>query len=158
MGPTYVCRGGRAARLVVVALAPLALACAGGPAPTLAAAPERPITPEERARTATSEDWAGTATARLEELFVGRFPGVRVVAASGGIQVRIRGQSSINGPTAPLYIIDGMPYEASNGLLSINPHDVAKIEVLKDIGQTAFYGVRGANGVVLITTKRPGKL
>ena len=155
MGPNSACRGGRAASCLMLALA---AACAGGAPPSLSAAPEQAMTPEERARTATAEQWAGTPTARLEELFVGRFPGVRVVAAPGGIQVRIRGQSSINGPNTPLFILDGMPYEASNGLLSINPSDVAKIEVLKDIGQTAFYGVRGANGVVLITTKRPGKL
>ena len=154
MGPTYALRGGRAAPLLALALA---AACAGGPAPSLTAQPDRPMSPEQRARTATAEDWAGTPAARLEELFVGRFPGVRVVAAPGGIQVRIRGQSSINGPNTPLYIVDGMPYEPTNGLLSINPNDVAKIEVLKDIGQTAYYGVRGANGVVVITTKRPGR-
>jgi TonB-dependent SusC/RagA subfamily outer membrane receptor len=152
MGSTWVLRGGRAAPLVALALA---AACRGGPQPAFT--PElRPLTPSERARTATAEDWEGTPTARLEELFVGRFPGVRVVSAPGGIQVRIRGQSSISGPTSPLYIVDGMPYEASNGLVNINPRDVAKIEVLKDIGQTAFYGVRGANGVIIITTKRPG--
>ena len=50
--------------------------------------------------------------------------------------------------------VDGMPYDAPNGLLSINPNDIAKIEILKDIGSTSYYGVRGANGVVLISTKR----
>jgi TonB-dependent SusC/RagA subfamily outer membrane receptor len=115
------------------------------------------MTAEERARTATADQWQGMAPSRLEELFVGRFPGVRVVAAPGGISVRIRGQSSIHGSNAPLYVLDGMPYDAPTGLISINPHDVAKIEVLKDIGSTAYYGVRGANGVVLITTKRAGR-
>ena len=153
MGPNSVLRGGRAAPCLALALA---AACAGGPAPAVTPERAKSMSPEERARTATARDWAGVPAARVEELFVGRFPGVRVVAAPGGIQVRIRGQSSINGPNTPLYILDGMPYEASNGLLSINPHDVAKIEVLKDIGQTAFYGVRGANGVVVITTKRAG--
>ena len=156
MGPRIPPQGGRAARCLALAVI-LAAACAGGPAPSLTPEREQPMTPEQRARTATAEDWEGRPTARLEELFVGRFPGVRVVAAPGGIQVRIRGQSSIHGPNAPLYIVDGMPYEASNGLLSLNPHDVAKIEVLKDIAQTAYYGVRGANGVVLITTKRAGQ-
>jgi TonB-dependent SusC/RagA subfamily outer membrane receptor len=161
MGPTSVRRGVRAAPFLAPALAALSVlaACAGGAggaAPSPSPTPRSPSA-EQRARTATAEDWAGTPASRLEELFVGRFPGVRVVAAPGGIQVRIRGQSSINGPNTPLYIVDGMPYDATNGLLSINPHDVAKIEVLKDIGSTAYYGVRGANGVVVITTKRPGR-
>jgi TonB-dependent SusC/RagA subfamily outer membrane receptor len=115
------------------------------------------LSPNERSRTATADQWEGTPHARLEELFVGRFPGVRVVSAPGGLQIRIRGQSSINGPNTPLFIVDGMPYEPTNGLVSLNPNDVARIEILKDVGQTAFYGVRGANGVVLITTKRPGR-
>lgn len=109
---------------------------------------------DARARTATAEDWAGTTPARAEELFVGRFAGVRVVTAPGGISVRIRGTSTINGDGAPLYVVDGMAIEAPNGLLTMNPSDIAKIEVLKDIGATSYYGVRGANGVVLITTKR----
>jgi TonB-dependent SusC/RagA subfamily outer membrane receptor len=70
------------------------------------------------------------------------------------MSIRIRGASSIYGDNAPLFVVDGMPMDAPNGLISINPQDVAKIEVLKDIGQTSYYGVRGANGVVLITTKR----
>ena len=152
MGPTSVRRGVRGAPFLALTLA----ACAGGAAPSTRPTPMA-TSGEQRARTATAEDWAGTPAARLEELFVGRFAGVRVMAAPGGIQVRIRGQSSINGPNTPLYIVDGMPYDATNGLLGINPHDVAKIEVLKDIGATAYYGVRGANGVVVITTKRPGR-
>ena len=110
---------------------------------------------DARSRTATSDDWAGSTPARAEELFAGRFPGVRVVSAPGGLSIRIRGQATINGDGAPLYVVDGFPMEPTNGLLSINPSDIQKIEVLKDIGQTAYYGVRGANGVVLITTKRP---
>jgi TonB-dependent SusC/RagA subfamily outer membrane receptor len=141
-------------RLRLVGPLLLAAACHGGgktaPTPT-----PRPARTEDRSRTATSEDWAGMTPARAEELFVGRFAGVRVVSAPGGISVRIRGQNSINGNSAPLYVVDGMPFDAPNGLLSVNPSDIAKIEVLKDIGSTAFYGVRGANGVVLITTKRP---
>ena len=130
----------------------LLAACHGG---TAASSP-RPARPgaDDRARTATADDWRGSTPVRAEELFIGRFPGVRVVAAAGGISVRIRGTSTINGDGAPLYIVDGMPMDAPNGLLSINPSDIAKIEVLKDIGATSYYGVRGANGVVLITTKR----
>jgi TonB-dependent SusC/RagA subfamily outer membrane receptor len=73
----------------------------------------------------------------------------------GGISVRIRGQSTINGNTEPLYVIDGLPIQPGPGgsLVGINPHDIASIEVLKDAANTAFYGVRGANGVILIKTK-----
>jgi TonB-dependent SusC/RagA subfamily outer membrane receptor len=92
----------------------------------------------------------------VEELFEGRFPGVRVTAVPGqGIAVRIRGATSVNGSNEPLYVVDGFPLAtSSDGLLALNPSDIARIEVLKDPGSTAEYGMRGANGVVLITTKR----
>lgn len=107
---------------------------------------------------ATSRDWENQSTGRVEELFVGRFPGVQVYQAAGGIQVRIRGATSLRGSNDPLYIIDGFPFTpGTDGLIAINPSDIAKIEVLKDAGQTAEYGSRGANGVVRITTKRGGK-
>ena len=108
-------------------------------------------------QTATDGDWKGTSVARVEELFEGRFPGVRVLRLpGGGISVRVRGGSTLNGSDEPLFVIDGMPIEPGpGGLIGINPADIAKIEILKDIGSTSFYGVRGGNGVVLITTKRP---
>lgn len=95
--------------------------------------------------------------ARAEELMDGRFPGVQVVRlAGGGIAVRVRGATSIMGSNEPLYVLDGMTLEPGPGgaLLGINPADIARIEVLKDIGSTSMYGVRGANGVVLITTRK----
>lgn len=112
--------------------------------------------PAAASRTATSEEWRGRSVARAEELMVGRFPGVQVMSAPGqGISVRIRGASSLRGGTEPLYVIDGMPYTPGpDGLLSINPSDIAKIQVLKDAAQLAEYGSRGGNGVVVITTKR----
>ena len=86
----------------------------------------------------------------------GRFAGVEVLRVRGGIAVRIRGATSTMGSNEPLYVIDGMAVEPGPGgaLVGINPHDIAKIRVLKDIGSTSFYGMRGANGVVVITTKR----
>ena len=71
--------------------------------------------------------------------------------------VRIRGGSSIQGNNEPLYIIDGIPIEPGpNGSLTgINPNDIASIEVLKDAASTTLYGVRGANGVIIIKTKHP---
>jgi TonB-dependent SusC/RagA subfamily outer membrane receptor len=94
---------------------------------------------------------------RAEELLRGRFPGVEVIPIpGGGISVRIRGATSVSLSTEPLYVVDGVPIQAEPGgaLKWLAPQDIAKIEVLKDIGSTAFYGVRGANGVILITTKQ----
>lgn len=70
---------------------------------------------------------------------------------SGG-QIRIRGSRSINGANDPLFVVDGIPFEGS--LNDINPDDVASIDILKDAASTAIYGSRGANGVILVTTKK----
>lgn len=80
-------------------------------------------------------------------------PGVRVIEeAGGGITVRIRGNNSFMSGEDPLFVVDGMPFQGD--LLSINPTSIATITVLKDAGETAMYGSRGANGVILIRTKR----
>ncbi len=107
------------------------------------------------ARIATDSQWKGSSATRVEELFQGRFPGVRVIQQPGGIAVEIRGATSVIGRNSPLYIIDGFPVETGpEGLITLNPNDIARIEILKDAGSIAEYGVRGANGVVVITTKR----
>jgi TonB-dependent SusC/RagA subfamily outer membrane receptor len=94
---------------------------------------------------------------RVEELLKGRVAGVEVIETGDGFKVRIRGQQSLSGDTQPLYVVDGMPMTPGpDGLVSINPRDVESIEVLKDASSTAIYGVRGANGVILIKTKRGG--
>lgn len=71
--------------------------------------------------------------------------------------MRIRGAVSIHGSTAPLYILDGMPIEPgpAGTLSGVNPTDIESIKVLKDAAETAMYGSRGGNGVIIITTKRP---
>ena len=98
----------------------------------------------------------------LEKSIQGRIAGVQVQQSSGqpgaGISMRIRGVSSIAGGNEPLYVIDGLPQfnddvRGANGLATINPSDIQSIEVLKDASATAIYGSRGANGVVMITTK-----
>ena len=92
---------------------------------------------------------------QVEELLEGRSAGVRVIRLpSGGVSVQIRGRGSIHGDTEPLYVVDGMPVQVTTGrgLLWLNPGDIERIEILKDAGATALYGVRGANGVVVITT------
>ena len=71
-------------------------------------------------------------------------------------QITIRGNRSISASNAPLYVIDGIPFAAGN-VADINPNDIASLEVLKDASATAIYGSRGANGVILITTKRGEK-
>lgn len=87
----------------------------------------------------------------------GRAAGVQVTQASnapgGGVVVRIRGGNSLNAGNEPLYVIDGFPVYNSGGT-DFNPSDIESVEVLKDASATSIYGSRGANGVVLITTKR----
>lgn len=87
----------------------------------------------------------------------GTTPGVQIISSSGdpaagGGSIRIRGIGSMSASNAPLYIVDGMPYDGS--IADINPSDVESMSVLKDASASAIYGARGANGVVLITTKR----
>ena len=87
----------------------------------------------------------------------GTAPGVQVISSSGdpadgSATIRIRGIGSMSASNAPLYIVDGMPYDGS--ISEINPNDVESMSVLKDAAASAIYGARGANGVVLITTKR----
>jgi TonB-dependent SusC/RagA subfamily outer membrane receptor len=92
----------------------------------------------------------------MESQFAGKFPGVEVSrVASGGITIRIRGATSIMGSSEPLFIIDGAKVASGpGGLLFLDPNEIKKIEVLKDIGSTSIYGSEGANGVIIITTKR----
>jgi TonB-dependent SusC/RagA subfamily outer membrane receptor len=132
-------------------LAALSSACAGRSAP-----PAVVSTPAAADEGIDVEELNGAPARRVEELLVGRFPGVRVFRlANGAISVQIRGASSVMGDNEPLYVLDGQPLADTPGgaLMGIDPHDIARIEVLKDIGSISFYGVRGANGVVLITTK-----
>lgn len=93
---------------------------------------------------------------RVEELFVGRFPGVQVFNVEGQLQIRIRGASSFSLSTEPLILVDGQQLNpGSGGLIGLNPRDIQRIEVLKDAVSTAEFGARGSNGVIKITTKRP---
>jgi TonB-dependent starch-binding outer membrane protein SusC len=140
------------AALSVGLLISLAVACAhrnAPPPPTVAPSPM-----------VTSEDLDRQPGQPIEQVLMGRFPGVTVERTSnGGVAVRIRGTTSIRGSNEPLYVIDGVEIEPGPGgsLAGINPHDIASIQVLKDPAETAMYGVRGANGVIVIKTKRPGQ-
>ncbi len=103
-------------------------------------------------------------TASLNQGLAGRMPGVQVNTNSGRpggrTTVRIRGFSSINSSNNPLYVVDGVQLpvgnqnQFSNAIDFINPNDIVSVEVLKDASSTAIYGARGANGVILVTTKK----
>lgn len=99
--------------------------------------------------------------ANLQNGLQGRAAGVEVQKTGStpgaSAQIRIRGERSISGSNDPLIILDGIPYQGTNVMSDINPSDIASMEVLKDASATAIYGSRGANGVILITTKRGKK-
>jgi TonB-dependent starch-binding outer membrane protein SusC len=107
----------------------------------------------------------------VDQALQGRAAGVQVTQSSaapgGGLSVRVRGANSLISGSEPLYVIDGLPIypdnnsygtggdrQSKNALAALNPNDIESIEVLKDASATSVYGSRGANGVVLITTKR----
>ena len=94
----------------------------------------------------------------IDGLLQGRVAGVQVINSSqdpgASSTIRIRGNSSLNGSNAPLVVIDGFPYGDAGDLKQINPQDIVSMEVLKDASASAIYGSRGANGVILITTRK----
>lgn len=118
----------------------------------------------------SAKEIANIPAASSDQLLQGRAAGVQVNNNSGtpggGVFVRIRGTSSINASSDPLYVVDGIPIQSNNlsslglggGITSpiadINPADIESMEILKDASATAIYGARAANGVVLITTKK----
>ncbi len=121
-----------------------------------------------------SKDFNGGVIASPEQLIQGKTAGVQITTTSGepgaGMNIRIRGTSSVRSGNGPLYVVDGVPLSgantsvgsgggglgsaaAKNPLNFLNPNDIASMDILKDASATAIYGSRGANGVVLITTK-----
>ncbi len=100
---------------------------------------------------------AGREVTSIIDLMEGRLPGVTVRRlGNGDVSIRVRGASSFMGGGEPLFVIDGRPVmtPASSALMAISPRDIVRIDVLKDAGATAIYGSRGANGVIVITTRR----
>ena len=125
--------------------------------------------------TVTTEALERAPIKSIDQMLQGTAPGVQVTTGSsepgGALSVRIRGTSSITGNSEPLYVIDGFPIENDiegssvgdggrtrttppNPLITLNPSDIESISVLKDASATAIYGARGANGVIIITTKQ----
>lgn len=122
----------------------------------------------------TSEDFNGGVIASPEQLIQGKTAGVQITQTSGepgaGVEIRIRGTNSVRSNNNPLFVVDGVPLAGDdtsangqnlglgsaasrNPLNFLNPSDIESISVLKDASATAIYGSRGANGVVIITTK-----
>lgn len=121
----------------------------------------------------SSEDFQNAANTSVDQMLQGKVAGVRITQTSGqpggGVSLRIRGNSSLNAGNEPLYVIDGLPIDntpllsgngagvpgsaPANPLSAINPQDIESVQILKDASASAIYGSRGANGVVLITTK-----
>jgi len=118
------------------------------------------------AATVGTEDFNKGRIVAPEQLIQGKVAGVQVVdnnEPGGGMAVRIRGGTSIQASNDPLYVIDGVPITVGGGasagrnpLNFLNPNDIESVTVLKDASATAIYGSRGANGVVIITTKTGG--
>jgi TonB-dependent starch-binding outer membrane protein SusC len=92
----------------------------------------------------------------VADMLVGRFPGVEVTPTSNGrVSIRIRGAHSMKGNQEPLLVLDGVPQNTDGStLMDLDPHDIASIDVLKDAASTSAYGSRGANGVILIATRK----
>ncbi len=101
-----------------------------------------------------ASDFEAQPVIRMEDALKGRASGIEVLKPNGapgsGMKIRIRGANSINGQNDPLYVVDG--YVGAD-IVSLNPDDIESISILKDASSTAIYGNRGANGVVIITTK-----
>ena len=91
----------------------------------------------------------------ISQAIQGRAAGVQVIQPSGkpgtGLSIRVRGSTSVQAGNEPLYVVDGVP---TNNIQNLNPRDIESMQILKDASSAAIYGSRGANGVVLITTKR----
>ena len=103
-----------------------------------------------------SDDIAKIQSSNVAQSLVGRVAGLQTASSSGDLtgkpSIRIRGISSINAGKEPLWVVDGVPYEGD--LNNINPNDIASMTVLKDAASNALYGARGANGVIMVTTKK----
>ena len=105
---------------------------------------------------ASGEKMRSNSPRTVADMLVGRFPGVDVrQLPNGSMSIRIRGTRSFRSNEEPLIVVDGIPqHSGSQSLMDLNPRDVESIEVLKDAAATAVFGSRGANGVILVSTRR----
>ncbi len=125
----------------------LAAGCA-----SLGAPPSSPPAPN-----VTAQDIERNSGHSIIDILQSKAPGLIVTQSSnGGVSLQIRGPSTLLGSNEPLFVIDDIPVEAGPGgaLMGVNPYDIDTIRVLKNPADIGIYGVRGANGVILIRTKR----
>ena len=142
-------------RVVLVGAALMAATSCGGNAQSH---PAQPAQPAESAKPdVTGKDLEQGSDLPVEVQLQARAAGLVIVPSTGGIQ--IRGPSSFMSGSQPLYVVDGVQWTAGSGgvLSGISPHDIESSRLLKNPEDVAIYGVRGGNGVIVITTKRPGK-
>lgn len=106
----------------------------------------------------SADEWADRPIISAQQAIQGKAAGVQVVQPSGkpgvGIQVRVRGATSLNAGNDPIYVVDGI---ITNDITNLSPNDIENMQILKDASSAAIYGSRAANGVVLITTKKGAK-
>ncbi|HEU4721816.1 MAG TPA: TonB-dependent receptor plug domain-containing protein [Gemmatimonadaceae bacterium] len=154
-GRTFASSAARSRRGGTLLLAALLAGCSHqGPRTTDA---PTPTTPARAPQVVTAADIRQSPNEPIEQQLMARTPGVVIGRTSdGSLTIRIRGgASSLRGNNAPLYIVDGVPFSPSTdgGLSGLNPHDISSIRVLKDAADITMYGIRGANGVIVIKTK-----
>lgn len=111
--------------------------------------------PAPRVRAAlTAEDIEHAPGVPIEQLLASRVAGITLAQARDGhVIVRIRGQSTLLGDQDPLFVVNGIPLGRAINFSAINRHDIATIDVVKDAAGMAMYGIRGANGVIVVRTK-----
>ena len=136
------------AALPAAMMVALATGCASGGSSSELPAPS----------TVTAGDMERNPGDPIERVLQAKDPSIQVSSSPAGLSVTIRGSSSFVSGTSPLYVLDGVPIQPGPGglLTGINPYDIESIKVLKNPADVALYGMRGGNGVIVITTKRPG--
>jgi TonB-dependent SusC/RagA subfamily outer membrane receptor len=133
----------------IVAAAGLAAGCASGTA-------QREPAPKP---VVTAQDLERSPDQPIEQVLQAKYPGIQIIRTDDGIAIQLRGPSSFYSNDAALYVVDDVPMPAGRGggISGINPYDIQSIRVLKNPEDIGIYGMRGSNGVVLITTKRPSQ-
>lgn len=151
---------GAAAALILVA------GCAGPALPPAGPAPgdvdvgygTRPAGSTSGAVTTVTEDETSSSNQlHIDELLRGRVAGLEVISTASGVTYRLRGKGSILSDQEPLFIVDGVPTSSAqlpSALMGVSTEDIRQIDVLKDVASTSIYGMRGAGGVIIITTRR----
>ena len=142
----------------LASLAVLLAAAAGCGHRTTSAPVTTPEPAEKQPNVVGADVLANSSGQPIEQILANRVAGVQLGhTPDGTLTVRIRGVNNWNADSEPLYVIDGVPITPGPGgaLAGVNPYDIDSIKVLKDAVSTTMYGARGANGVIVIKTKKP---